>query len=236
MGASVDQALADACVHQHRLGGDLQPDDAGGRVLQPHRAGARLPRQHPQAQILVRHPEIAGPVRLGQHADALVELAIGVAGQHLGRDAELGVADGLCGGAGQCQVAGRRFQGLPMRCSFGRSGGRACCGRFDGRTGAGGGRGAGCVGLVSGSSRRAEGHNRDAQGRGQQPGQWAGRAVGAVSQWHGHRSGESGTGLSATASPQACLHSRPSGRRLWVWRLDGVARHGGAKSKLESVS
>jgi len=57
---TVDHALADSDIEQHRFGGDLQPDNPGLAVLEPHGAGGRFLRHQRVAQLPEYEPEVAG--------------------------------------------------------------------------------------------------------------------------------------------------------------------------------
>ena len=65
--------------------------------------------------------EQAGLARHGQHLHGLLELAVGLAGEHAGGDVELGGADRLGDSAGQGQALGLVAQFLPRAGGFGRS-------------------------------------------------------------------------------------------------------------------
>ena len=134
MGAGIDHAPALLGVHQHRFDGNLQPDHAGPPIDQSYRAGGGFLGHHGVALALVADQKVTGLAVHRQHGDTLVELAVGLSGEHAQRHVELGLGDGFDGGGGQRETFGFALESLAWRgglgqLDFGGNGGSCRSGR-----------------------------------------------------------------------------------------------------------
>ena len=175
MGAGIDHAPAQLAVHQHRFDGDLQPDHAGPPIDQAYRAGGGFLGHHGVALALVVDQEMTGLAVHRQHGDTLVELAVGLSGEHAHGHVQLSLGDGFHRGGGQRETFGFALELLAWRggrgglgglggLDFGGDGGSCRGGRPGGGGGAGlAGRQGGRLGPRSQGRAGASGQDQQAE-------------------------------------------------------------------------